>query len=307
MNKLKAWVEASRPRMLTLGLSSGLVPGALAYRNAVFDLPTLVMELLLTTGLLIVSCWADEYGDLKKGVDNNNRLGPIRPVQRGEISLKEILIGTLLGSAACFALGTALTLYSFLRHGFNLAGFIGFIVVGIICILATWGYTMGKRPYGYIGLGDISAYFFFGIVAGVGGYFLYAHTMDMVVLLPMTSVGLLFVSTINLQNIRDFDNDFACKKYTTAIVLGRAGAIRYQFVLVVVAALCYLSTPVIFGLSNPLNYLFAVTMLPFIVHLIRFYTLATSRESPAKLDLLMWPLTRSMGLTALLFSVCICL
>jgi len=302
-----AWVEASRPRMLTLGLSSGLVPGAIAYVNGVFDGWIMLLETALCTVLLVVSCWADEYGDLEKGVDNDHRLGPIRPLQRGAISTGDMLRACIAGSALAFAIGCALVLYSYWKTPTGWFGALTFVAMGLVAIAATFGYTMGKRPYGYNGLGDVSAYFFFGIVAGLGGYYLYAHTIDWMVLLPMSSVGLLFVSTINLQNLRDFENDRNFGKHTTAVKLGHSNAIIYQYGLVAAAIVCYLLFPILHGMTNPLNYLFVVTLVPLATHLVEFRSATGSSVSPRVLDTLMWPLTRRMGIAALVFSACVCL
>lgn len=293
--------------MLSLGIASGIVPGAVAAHFGVFSWTVMLLETLLCVVLLVVSCWADEYGDLEKGVDNENRLGPIRPVQRGVITMREIFAGSVIGATLAFAIGAALVLYSFGLSPVNWPRMALFTVVGIVGILAGFGYTMGKRPYGYRGFGDASAFLFFGVVAGVGGFYLYAHTIEWVVLLPMSGVGALFVSTINLQNLRDFENDAACGKITTAVVLGRPLAIAYQFVLVVGAMMAYLAFPVIEGMWEPWRYAFAVAFIPLVAHLVRFSRMARSYVHPRTLDTLMWPLTRAIGLLAILFALCMAL
>lgn len=299
----RAWVEASRPRMLSLGLASGVVPGAVAAYRGVFDGWVLLLSTLLSTLLLVVSCWADEYGDLEKGVDNDQRLGPIRPVQRGEITMREILTGSVIGATVAFGLGVALVLYSFGTSLSNWREMAVFTLVGLVGIAAAFGYTMGKKPYGYRGFGDLSAFLFFGLVAGLGGFYLYAHTIEWSVLLPMSGVGALFVSTINLQNLRDFDNDRACGKITTAVVLGRPGAIVYQFVLVIGSMAAYLAFPLLEGISDPWRYAFVLAFSPLVTHLLKFTRIVRSYASPRTLDTLMWPLTRAMGLLALLFAL----
>lgn len=303
----RAWIEASRPRMLSLGLASGIVPGAVAAHFGVFSWPILALEVLLCTVLLVVSCWADEYGDMEKGVDNERRLGPIRPVQRGEITMAEIFAGSLIGATIAFAIGVALVLYSFgfsLAHWREIAVFTG---AGILGVMAAFGYTMGKRPYGYHGFGDVSAFLFFGVVAGLGGFYLYGHTVEWSVLLPMSGVGALFVSTINLQNLRDLENDNACGKITTAVVLGRPLAIVYQFALVIGAMVCYLAFPVLEGMTELWRYAFVLAFFPLAAHLIRFSQIVGSYASPRTLDTLMWPLTRAIGILAVLFAVGIAL
>ena len=300
------WWEASRPRMLSLGFSSGIVTAAVAYINGVFNLWTMILEIMLSTVLLVVSCWADEYGDLEKGVDNDSRLGPHRPLQRGELTMEEVLKGCKIGTAVAMLVGTMLIFYSFARNGFNIPIMVLYFALGLFAIWAMFAYTMGKKPYGYNGWGDISAYFFYGAVAGMGGYYLYAQTVDWTVLLPMSSVGLLFTSTINLQNLRDFDNDKEYGKLTTAVKLGRRRAIAYQYFLVITSIILYVLFPIVHGMDTVLNYLFVFTMIPLVNHLRGFRKLTSFEASPAKLDTLMWPLTRGMGIVAIAFSMCVC-
>lgn len=301
----RAWIEASRPRMLPLALASGIVPGAVAARHGVFSWPTLVLELLLCTVLLIVSIWADDYGDITKGVDNERRLGPIRPVQRGVISAPGILRGAALGAFTAFLLGVLLVFSSF---GFSPAFWrqeLAFLGAGLVGIWAAFAYTMGKRAYGYRGWGDASSFVFFGLLAGAGGFYLYGHFFDWRVLLPMAGVGALFVSTVNLQNIRDFENDARCGKRTTAVVLGQRGAVIYQFLLVAAAIAGYLAFLPVCGLFQPWRYVFVVAFAPLLEHLVRFRRIIRSQASPRTLDTLMWPLSRGIGILAVLFSLCV--
>ncbi len=299
------WWEATRPRMFPIWLSSGIIPAAVAWRDGVFDLVTFVLETLLCYLLLSLSCWADEYGDLEKGVDNEDRLGPIRPLQRGELSPEAMLKGCFgLAAVACLV-GLILLIWSCVRLGTGVLPFVLFLAIGAVSVVAAFCYTMGRRPYGYRGWGDFASYFFFGPVAGLGGYWLYANTMNWLVFLPASAAGVLLAQTINLQNIRDFENDAACGKRTTAVVLGRNRAIVYHYALTCAACMCYLLFPLMSGLANPLNYLFAMAFVPLVKHCVDFGRIAHSEGLAARLDTLMWPLTRAMGICAAAFCVCI--
>jgi len=299
------WWEATRPRMFSVWLASGIIPGTVARLNGVFEPATFLLELLLCFLLLTLSCWADEYGDLKKGVDGANRLGPIRPLQRGEILPATMLRACIVLAVICGVVGVLLVVRSFLLHPTNPWGIVAFLLAGAVCIAAAFGYTMGKRPYGYRGLGDLVSFFFFGPVAGVGGFWLYAHTIDWLVLLPASAAGFLLVQTINLQNLRDFDNDRFHGKNTTAIILGRNRVIVYHYLLSLAALLCYALFPIASGLLSIQNFLFILAFIPLINHCIRFRKLIHSGECPSKLDTLMWPLSRAMGACAALFCLSI--
>jgi len=304
---LRAFWEATRPRMFPIWLSSGIIPGAAAAVNGVFDVWVLLLETLLCYVLLSLSCWADEYGDLEKGVDNECRIGPIRPMQRGLITPSQMLKGCAVLVLASCVIAAALIAHSFAKNPSSPWIVLVFVAAGAASIWAAYAYTMGKHPYGYAGLGDFASFFFFGIVAGLGGYYLYAHTIDWMVLLPMSSAGLLLAATINLQNLRDFENDRACGKFTTAVKLGRSRAIVYHYVLVSLALTLYTLFPVLHRMTSPLNYLFVVGFVPLAKHCRKFARLARPGNDPRRLDTLMWPLTRAMGIAAGLFCVSVAL
>ena len=302
---LRVWWESTRPRMFPVWLSSGIIPAAVAWRDGIFEPITFAFETLLCYLLLSLSCWADEYGDLEKGVDNEYRLGPVRPLQRGELSPDAMLKGCAILAMVICLTGLLLILWSNMRLGFSMSCVILLLAVGVCCIVVAFCYTMGKRPYGYRGWGDFASYVFFGPVAGVGGYWLYASTMNWLVLLPMSAAGVLLVQTINLQNIRDLDNDAACGKRTTAVLLGKNRAIAYHYALTVSACMCYLLFPVLSGMTDPVNYLFVIAFFPLIKHCVDFRTIVHSQGSASRLDVLMWPLTRAMGICAVAFCICI--
>jgi 1,4-dihydroxy-2-naphthoate octaprenyltransferase len=301
--------------MFSVWLGAALVPMASAQLHHIFDPLTFLFEALLCFLLLTLSCWADEYGDAEKGVDNAARLGPIRPLQRGLIPSATMLRACALLAVAVFTVGVLLVAYTTLRTDAPLWMPLGFVGMGVLCVLAAFGYTMGKRPYGYRGWGDLSAYLFFGPIAGLGGYYLYGLSFDWLLLLPVSATGLLLVVTINLQNIRDLSNDRACGKRSTAVCLGLRGACVYHRLLVGAALLLFVLYPVSLHMTSPLNYIFIVGFVPLIRHLVHFSRLVrcapTAQELPEEqarsLDTLMWPLARGMGIVAVLFAVSICL
>lgn len=298
--------EATRPRMFPVWVSSGIVPATVALTRGVFDPLTFALETLLCYLLLTLSCWADEYGDLDHGVDNADRLGPHRPLQRGEITMRQMLVACFALAAACAIVIVVLVAYSCARLPTPAWAPWAFLGMGAFAIACAFLYTIGKRPYGYHGWGDLSAYFFFGPVACMGGFWLYGHTWDWSVMLPASSVGLMLVVTINLQNIRDFDNDRAHGKNTTAVCLGRRGAVAYHYALIVAAAACYVAFPLVNGMTNPLRFLFVAALAPFARHALAFRRVV-AEGNPKKLDTLMWPLCRGMLVACAAFCACMAL
>ncbi|MDN2480060.1 1,4-dihydroxy-2-naphthoate polyprenyltransferase [Vibrio agarivorans] len=226
---LSVWFSAARPKTLPLALTSIVTASALAYSEGAFSLPVALLALLTATLLQILSNLANDYGDAEKGTDNENRVGPMRAVQSGAVSLatmrKAIAINVLLTIAS----GLALVTYS-LDSLHNVIVFCG---LGILAIGAAIAYTMGSKPYGYVGLGDVSVFTFFGLLGVLGTYFLHTGTLSMMTILPAIGCGLLSVAVLNVNNMRDIENDAECGKRTVAVRLGLEGAKRYHYLLVI--------------------------------------------------------------------------
>ena len=113
-----------------------------------------------------------------------------------------------------------------------------FVLLGVLAILAALNYTVGKKAYGYNGLGDLSVFLFFGLIGVLGSFFLHAMNIDLSVLLPATSIGLLSVAVLNLNNLRDYSNDKACGKNTLVVKIGVERAKKYHVIILISAVLC---------------------------------------------------------------------
>ncbi len=230
MMKLKAWINACRLRTLSLAFSSMVLAAFLAAHEGLFSLKTFL--LMSTTGLLlqVLSNLANDFGDFMSGVDNGYRLGPERSMQGGKINKKQMIRMIVLLAVLAFFFGTFLLIEASNRlQKLHIALM---FVLGLLAIAAALYYTMGKNPYGYRGLGDISVFLFFGPIGVAGGYFLYTGFMDCRVLLPATSVGLLSVGVLNLNNMRDIENDKRNGKRTLAVMLGLRKARIYHMLLI---------------------------------------------------------------------------
>ena len=231
--------ESSRPRMYPLCIAIAVVPGAIAFSEGLFDPVVFVMEALLCCALDALVCWADDCGDSSHGVDGRGRVGPARPLQRGELCLADLLAWCVILAIVACMLGLALIARSYLGSGLPLWQPLLFVAIGAACLAAALLYTVGERPYGYKGLGDLVGFVFFGPVAVCGGYFLYAHGLTLPVVVASIAMGASNSAAINLQNVRDIENDAVCGKRTTAVLLGFAAARAYHalLVLAVVVAL----------------------------------------------------------------------
>lgn len=120
----------------------------------------------------------------------------------------------------------------------SVGDFIGFLALGGLSIVAAITYTVGTRPYGYIGLGDISVLVFFGWLSVLGSWYLQAHNVEAAIFLPATACGLLATAVLNINNLRDIDSDRQNGKNTLAVRLGPVNARRYHACLLLGALLC---------------------------------------------------------------------
>jgi 1,4-dihydroxy-2-naphthoate octaprenyltransferase len=231
----QAWLESLRPKTLPLAFAAIVVGTVLAWWQGYFD-PLVAALALITAGLLqILSNLANDYGDAIKGSDKPDRIGPLRGMQKGAISLgqmkRALLIIIVLSCVSGLWLVSAATQ--------TMADFVGFLALGGLSIIAAITYTVGKRPYGYQGLGDISVLTFFGWISVMGSWYLQAHTLIPAIFLPATACGLLATAVLNINNLRDIDSDRENGKHTLVVRLGPVNARRYHAGLLAGALLCF--------------------------------------------------------------------
>ena len=231
----QAWLESLRPKTLPLAFAAIVVGTVLAWWQGYFD-PLVAALALITAGLLqILSNLANDYGDAIKGSDKPDRIGPLRGMQKGAISLgqmkRALLIVIVLSCISGLGLVSAATQ--------TMGDFIGFLALGGLSIVAAITYTVGKRPYGYQGLGDISVLTFFGWISVMGSWYLQAHTLIPAIFLPATACGLLATAVLNINNLRDIDSDRENGKHTLVVRLGPVNARRYHAGLLAGALLCF--------------------------------------------------------------------
>lgn len=290
--KLKMWWETARPKTLPLALASIFTGSALGYWANPQDFNGLVMALcLLTTILLqVLSNFANDYGDHQKGSDTEERIGPLRGIQKGAISAKELKWGLILMVVASFLSGSFLIGIAYE----NLSDLFAFAGLGILAIVAAITYTVGVKPYGYMGLGDISVLVFFGLL-GVGGtYYLQTHSIASHIILPAIGSGLLASAVLNINNLRDIEQDAKAGKNTLAVRLGAYKGRVYHCILLSVAALCYLAFAVATAISWT-NYLFVLAMPLLAKHAIFVYR----SQQPSELR----PMLAQMSMISLLINI----
>jgi 1,4-dihydroxy-2-naphthoate octaprenyltransferase len=223
---MNRWIEAARPRTLPLAISSILLGNFLAYAAGKFSFLTASLAILTTLFLQILSNFANDLGDSKNGVDNKNRKVALRTVQTGKISASEMKKAVIIAASLSFISGISL-LYFALQYA-KPQTIITFVVLGLLAILAAIAYTVGKRPYGYMGLGDLSVFLFFGWVGTFGTYYLQTEILNYYILIPASGCGFLSVAVLNLNNLRDIENDRKTGKNSIPVRIGKTFGFYYQ-------------------------------------------------------------------------------
>ncbi len=234
MANLKVWIEAARLRTLPLALAGIFTGSALAIREGSFNPIIFGLALLTATFLQVLSNLANDYGDSQNGADHAERLGPKRAVQSGIISSSSMKKAMIIMGIIAFVSGIILLLYSFRADYIKL---LYFLILGLASIAAAVKYTAGKNPYGYMGLGDLFVFLFFGIVAVFGTYYLFTQEISCAPFVLSTAIGFLAAGVLNVNNIRDIDSDIKAGKKSVPVRLGEGNAKMYHLLLLLAAVL----------------------------------------------------------------------
>lgn len=292
MNQFLVWMQAFRLRTLPLSISSAVIGSILAYADGKFVWPVFILTLTTTIFLQVLSNLANDFGDSVHGTDNSNRVGPERTVQSGKISKNEMKRLIVIFSILSFLSGSLL-IYFGLRNA-KVGLIILFFMLGIASIASAIKYTVGKKPYGYSGLGDLFVFIFFGLVGVCGTYFLFTNQFNMELLLPASSIGLLSAGVLNLNNMRDIANDAASGKKTLVVRMGSEKAKLYHVSLIILAIIL----TIIYTIQtweSAYQLLFLVSVLPLGYHIYQVF----ANHIPQKLNNQL----KILALTTFFFSV----
>lgn len=287
---MNPWLSAIRLRTLPLALSSIGMGGFLASAKGQFNWVIFALCCLTTIFLQILSNLANDYGDSINGADHAGRKGPQRAVQSGAISMEQMKMAVVAAGVLSFSSGISLLFVSLRWNWTELLVFLG---LGVLSIIAAIAYTVGKKPYGYAGLGDISVLIFFGLIGVMGSAYLMTKSLDWQQMLPALSCGLFSVAVLNINNIRDIESDKSAGKYSVPVRIGKKNAAIYHGFLLVGGMF---SSIVYVALNfNSLWQLSFLLTFPILIKIIY----AVSHEPSEKLD----PWLKRMALTTLLFVI----
>lgn len=231
------WLSAARLRTLPLSISGIFIGSFAAFTSNNFNFYIFLLAIATTISYQVLSNFANDYGDGVKGTDLN-RVGPKRLVQSGLITPKEMKKGIIITSIVSLSLTVLLVSISFEGSPLHI---VLFLILGILSIFAAIKYTVGSNPYGYLGLGDLFVFIFFGLTSVLGSNFLYTTKFNSSLLYPALTIGLLSVGVLNLNNMRDIQNDKLVGKKTMSVRMGLKNSKFYHFFLISISIISMIS------------------------------------------------------------------
>lgn len=288
----KVYVKAARLRTLPLSVSGIIVGSFLAASHGDFNWLICSLALLTTVGFQIISNFANDYGDGVKGTDNDDRIGPKRAIQSGEISPEQLLKTIKITSAITLVIAIFLIYTAFGKDDF--VNLLVFFVLGIASIAAAVKYTVGKKAYGYSGFGDFFVFLFFGLLSVCGSYYLFTKQLDLTIFLPAFSIGFLSIGVLNLNNMRDSVSDAKSGKNTIVVKIGVEFAKYYHYYLLIASFLFAGAYSFIYYKSWH-QFLFLLAYIPIGKH----FLVVVRNKRPILLD----PELKKLALSTFLFAI----
>jgi 1,4-dihydroxy-2-naphthoate polyprenyltransferase len=299
MQKIIAWINAMRLRTLPLSVSGIVVGSGMAGLLDKWDPKIFSLAIITTIGFQVLSNFANDLGDSQKGSDDKNRIGPMRSVQSGIISEKEMKIGIIICSILVLLSAGSLIYVSATNLSDELIYF--YIGLAFLCVTAAITYTIGKNAYGYYGLGDLMVFLFFGLVSVLGVFSIYGLEFEWLVLIPAISIGLLSTAVLNLNNLRDYENDKLTKKKTRVVAMGFEKG-KYYHGFLIIGGLSFWFVIVLIISIFTFNYLLFLSLIP-TISLIFHLKRVLNTSNPKNLDPELKKVTLSTFFASVLFAL----
>ncbi len=263
---IKNYIKAARLRTLPLSVS-GIIVGSLLGASelggiSILNSDIFWLAILTTIGFQVLSNFANDYGDGIKGSDKN-RSGEARMVASGAISARQMKSAMIITIIITLVIALGLIYQSFGKENFIYS--IVFFLLGIASIVAAIKYTVGNSAYGYSGFGDLFVFIFFGLLSVVGSYFLFTKQLNFQIFLPAISIGLLSTAVLNLNNLRDFEEDKKNSKNTLVVKLGVSKAKIYHYTLFFFAFISA-SIYTFLNFKSEFQFLFYISFIPLFIN-----------------------------------------
>jgi 1,4-dihydroxy-2-naphthoate octaprenyltransferase len=287
ISKLDAWILASRPKTLLAALVPVVTGTSIAINDSQFHLPAAFIALICTILIQIGTNFVNDLYDFLAGSDKKERLGPLRAVASGFISVSQMKAGIYITFGLSFILG----LYLVYLIGWEI------LVIGVVSIIAGIVYTAGPFPLAYNGLGDLASFLFFGLVGTVGTYYVQAENITATVFWSSIPVGALITNILVVNNYRDRLEDQTNGKHTLAVLMGEKFT-RIQYVLFMIISYAILLI-VFFTYKQSIVVFLPLLSLPVAVKLIRMIYTLHGKELNKTLELT----AKLSALYGLLFAI----
>ncbi len=285
------WLATARLRTLPLSVSGIITGNAIAAKDDVFSVTVFALSLLTAIAFQIISNFANDYGDGVKGTDNEDRLGPERTFQQGLLTAQALKKGIVISALVSIALALSLICVSLGWRQLLISLF--FLILALAAVWAAIKYTVGQNAYGYSGLGDLFVFLFFGWVSVIGAYYLQTQTVDLSIFFLATTIGLMCVGVLNLNNMRDVVNDKKSNKITLVVLMGSRNAKYYHYILILISAVfLYLGMESAGGIAPAVSFLIS---LPLLIHLFQVNKIKESKAYD--------PLLKQLALSTFLISL----
>jgi len=283
-SKISLWFRSTRPRTLPAAAAPVIIGIALAFYENKINLFIAIFTLMAALLIQIGTNFANDYFDFIKGTDTDKRIGPVRLIQAGLIKKNEMLAAFIIAFIAASVLGVFLVI----RGGYPV------LLVGIFAIIFGILYTAGPAPLGYIGLGDIFVFIFFGLISVTGTYYLQTLKINPVVLIASLAPGFLSVAILTANNIRDIKTDKEAGKRTLIVRFGyNFGLFEYLFCIIAAHLI-----PVILVLITKSHYFSLISVLT-VIMAVKPVKIILSRPEPRYII----PVLGKTGQILLIFSI----
>ena len=229
----RVWWSAVRPATLAASVAPVLAGTAIAIHQGGIRPLAGLGALVVALGMQLGVNFANDYSDFRRGADTRARVGPVRAAASGVVPPEQVRAAAFAAFGAAALVGVALSLATDWR----------LLIAGAACLLAGWLYTGGPRPYGYLGLGELFVFVFFGLVATCGTVYVESLRITSMAVLFGCSMGFLASAILVMNNLRDIETDAAAGKRTLATLIGRR---RTLFLLAVLVAAAFAMPIVVF-------------------------------------------------------------
>lgn len=281
---LKLWIKGARLRTLPLAVAPILIGSGTASLWGSSNIGLAFLALLVALFLQIGVNYANDYSDGIRGTDKN-RVGPARLTGGGLVEPKLVRNAAFISFALAGVVGLLITYLT--NHWW-------FILVGLVCIITAWFYTGGKKPYGYLGLGEVIVFIFFGLVAVIGTDYIQTNELNPLAVLGGCIAGCFATAVLLINNIRDVETDRRSGKKTLSTRIGKS----FSLVLFVLLIWAPFALVLPFWIMAP-----AVFIVNLLLIVVLFITIiALSAKTPRELILAL----QLTSYTSLLFALGLC-